>query len=72
SLLLLIILGIYCDFNSFFYLGVGICSLFFVRNYFLYKKLGITNCIIAFSANHWIGLIIFIIAVIQYIIKDFL
>ncbi|NDT44167.1 4-hydroxybenzoate octaprenyltransferase, partial [Francisella tularensis subsp. holarctica] len=35
-------------------------------------KLGITNCINAFSANHWIGLIIFIIAVIQYIIKEFL
>ncbi|MDE4953512.1 4-hydroxybenzoate octaprenyltransferase, partial [Francisella tularensis subsp. holarctica] len=52
--------------------GVVICSLFFVRNYFLYKKLGITNCINAFSANHWIGLIIFIISVIQYIIKEFL
>lgn len=66
SLLLLIILGIYCDFNSFFYLGVIICGLFFIRNYFLYKKLGITNCINAFSANHWIGLVIFIMVVIQY------
>ena len=67
SLLLLIILGIYCDFNSFFYLGVVICSLFFVRNYFLYKNLGITNCINAFSANHWIGLVIFLIVLVQYL-----
>ncbi|APC92143.1 MULTISPECIES: 4-hydroxybenzoate octaprenyltransferase [Francisella] len=67
ALVFLIILGIYCDFNIFFYLGVIVCSLFFIRNYFLYKKLGITNCINAFSANHWVGLVIFIIIAIQYI-----
>lgn len=67
SLILLIILSIYCNFNIFFYLGVVVCSLFFIRNYFLYKKLGITNCINAFSTNHWIGLVIFIIVLVQYL-----
>ena len=66
-LILLIILSIYCNFNIFFYLGVVVCSLFFIRNYFLYKKLGITNCINAFSTNHWIGLVIFIIVLVQYL-----
>ncbi|OEZ33602.1 4-hydroxybenzoate octaprenyltransferase [Francisella endosymbiont of Amblyomma maculatum] len=67
SLILLIILGIYCNFNIFFYLGVVVCSLFFIRNYFLYKKLGITNCINAFSTNHRVGLVIFIIVLVQYL-----
>ena len=65
SLILLIILGIYCNFNIFFYLGIAVCSLFFIRNYFLYKKLDITNYINAFSANHWVGLVIFIIVLLQ-------
>ncbi|ORM39019.1 4-hydroxybenzoate octaprenyltransferase [Francisella endosymbiont of Ornithodoros moubata] len=67
SLILLIILSIYCNFNIFFYLSVVVCSLFFIRNYFLYKKLGITNCINAFSTNHWIGLVIFLIVLVQYL-----
>ena len=67
SLILLIILGIYCNFNIFFYLGIVVCSLFFIKNYFLYKKLGITNCVNAFSANHWVGLVIFIIVLLQYL-----
>ncbi|KFJ43811.1 4-hydroxybenzoate octaprenyltransferase [Francisella philomiragia] len=67
SLILLIALGIYLSFNIIFYIGVIISAFLFIRNYFLYKKLGITNCIKAFSDNHWIGLIIFIVVVIQYL-----
>lgn len=67
SLVLLIALGIYLSFNIIFYIGVVISAFLFIRNYFLYKKLGIANCIKAFSDNHWIGLIIFIIVVIQYL-----
>ncbi|QWU99648.1 4-hydroxybenzoate octaprenyltransferase [Francisella salimarina] len=67
SLVLLIALGIYLSFNIIFYIGVVISAFLFIRNYFLYKKLGITNCIKAFSDNHWIGLIIFIVVVIQYL-----
>ncbi|MBK2296306.1 4-hydroxybenzoate octaprenyltransferase [Francisella philomiragia] len=67
SLILLITLGIYLSFNIIFYIGVVISAFLFIRNYFLYKKLGIANCIKAFSDNHWIGLIIFIVVVIQYL-----
>ncbi|AEI35325.1 4-hydroxybenzoate octaprenyltransferase [Francisella salina] len=67
SLILLIALGIYLSFNIIFYIGVIISAFLFIRNYFLYKKLGIANCIKAFSDNHWIGLIIFIVVVIQYL-----
>ncbi|MED7818720.1 MULTISPECIES: 4-hydroxybenzoate octaprenyltransferase [unclassified Francisella] len=67
SLVLLFVLGIYCNFNMIFYLGVIISALFFIKNYFIYKKLGITNCIKAFSDNHWVGLIIFVIVLLQYI-----
>ncbi|QEO56355.1 4-hydroxybenzoate octaprenyltransferase [Francisella marina] len=67
SLVLLIALGIYLSFNIIFYIGVVISAFLFIRNYFLYKKLGIANCIKAFSDNHWIGLIIFIVVVIQYL-----
>ncbi|MBY7734022.1 4-hydroxybenzoate octaprenyltransferase [Francisella philomiragia] len=67
SLIFLITLGIYLSFNIIFYIGVVISAFLFIRNYFLYKKLGIANCIKAFSDNHWIGLIIFIVVVIQYL-----
>ncbi|GAB4225619.1 MAG: 4-hydroxybenzoate octaprenyltransferase [Francisella sp.] len=67
SLGFLITLGLYSNYNLFFYIGILICSLFFIKNYFIYKKLGIDNCIKAFSSNHWIGLIIFCIILIQYI-----
>ncbi|WP_150466723.1 4-hydroxybenzoate octaprenyltransferase [Francisella sp. SYW-9] len=66
SLVLLLILGIYCHFNIIFYLGVIVSALFFIKNYFIYKKLGITNCIKAFSDNHWVGLIIFVIVLLQF------
>ena len=66
SLVLLFILGIYCHFNIVFYLGVLISALFFVKNYFIYKKLGINNCIKAFSDNHWVGLIIFVTLLLQF------
>ncbi|MEY8767986.1 4-hydroxybenzoate octaprenyltransferase [Francisella philomiragia] len=67
SLIFLITLGICLSFNIIFYIGVVISAFLFIRNYFLYKKLGIANCIKAFSDNHWIGLIIFIVVVIQYL-----
>ncbi|KEI35397.1 4-hydroxybenzoate polyprenyltransferase [Francisella sp. W12-1067] len=66
ALAFLIILGIYCDFNSIFYIGIIICGFFFIRNYFIYKKLGISNCIKAFSDNHWVGFIIFVAIITQY------
>ncbi|MEY8702451.1 4-hydroxybenzoate octaprenyltransferase [Francisella philomiragia] len=67
SLIFLITLGICLSFNIIFYIGVVISAFLFIKNYFLYKKLGIANCIKAFSDNHWIGLIIFIVVVIQYL-----
>ncbi|ASG68663.1 4-hydroxybenzoate octaprenyltransferase [Francisella halioticida] len=67
SLILLFVLGLYCNFNIIFYLGILIAAFFFIKDYFIYKKLGITNCIKAFSDNHWAGLIIFIIILLQYI-----
>ena len=66
SLVFLIILGIYCQFNWFFYLCIIICGVFFVRNYTVYKKLGINNCIKAFSDNHWVGLILFVAILLQF------
>ncbi|AJC48183.1 4-hydroxybenzoate octaprenyltransferase [Allofrancisella guangzhouensis] len=66
ALAFLIVLGVYCDFNSIFYIGIIACGFFFIRNYFVYKKLGISNCIKAFSDNHWIGFIIFIATITQY------
>ncbi|AXA33101.1 4-hydroxybenzoate octaprenyltransferase [Francisella adeliensis] len=66
ALLFLVILGIYCDFNLIYYLGIVISGVFFVRNYRIYKKLGIANCIKAFSDNHWVGLVLFVVILLQY------
>lgn len=68
SLVFLYFLGIYLGFNIIFYIGVLVSAIFFVRNYFMYKKLGITNCIKAFSDNHWIGLLIFVVVLLQYLL----
>jgi 4-hydroxybenzoate polyprenyltransferase len=67
ALLFLVLLGVYCDFNAFYYIGICISGVFFIRNFYVYKKLGIANCIKAFSDNHWVGLIIFIVVFLQYI-----
>ncbi|AIT09331.1 4-hydroxybenzoate polyprenyltransferase [Candidatus Francisella endociliophora] len=67
SLVFLCFLGINLDFNIIFYIGVLVNAIFFVRNYFMYKKLGITNCIKAFSDNHWVGLIILLVVLLQYL-----
>ncbi len=61
AIMFLTILGMYCQYNVWYYLGLIIASIFFVRNFFIYKKLGIQNCIKAFSANHWVGFIVFIV-----------
>ncbi|MCL4114948.1 UNVERIFIED_CONTAM: hypothetical protein GTU68_061983 [Idotea baltica] len=66
ALLFLVILGVYCDFNPIYYLGIVISGVFFVRNYRVYKKLGIANCIKAFSDNHWVGLVLFVVILLQY------
>ncbi|QIV95725.1 4-hydroxybenzoate polyprenyltransferase [Allofrancisella inopinata] len=66
ALIFLLTLGAYCSFNILFYIGTIVCGVFFIRNYFIYKKLGISNCIKAFSDNHWIGFIIFIAIITQY------
>lgn len=66
SLALLIALGVYCGFNVIFYIGVLGNAIFFIRNYFIYKKLGIANCIKAFSDNHWVGLITLVTILLQY------
>lgn len=66
ALLFLVILGVYCDFNLIYYLGIVISGVFFVRNYRVYKKLGIANCIKAFSDNHWVGLVLFVVILLQY------
>ena len=66
AILFFIILGVYCDYNIYYYIGLIISSGLFIRNYFVYKKLGIENCIKAFSDNHWVGLIIFIVVSLNY------
>ena len=66
ALLFLVILGIYNDFNAIYYFGVFISGIFFIRNFYVYKKLGIANCIKAFSDNHWVGLILLVVIFLQY------
>lgn len=66
SLILLCSLGVYLHFNILFYIGVILSAIFFIKNFFIYKKLGIVNCIKAFSDNHWVGLIIFLATALQY------
>ena len=67
ALLFLVLMGIYCNFNALYYIGILISGIFFIRNFYLYKKLGIANCIKAFSDNHWVGLILLVAVVLQYI-----
>ena len=67
AMFFLIMLGMYCQYGVWYYLGLALASLFFIRNYFIYKKLGIQNCIKAFSDNHWVGFIIFIVVCCTYI-----
>ena len=62
-----IILGVYSNYNIYYYIGLIISSGLFIRNYFVYKRLGIENCIKAFSDNHWVGLIVFIAVSLNYI-----
>ena len=69
ALLLLVVMGIYCDFNELYYIAILINGVFFIKNYFLYKKLIIANCIRAFSDNHWVGLVLFIAILLQYSYK---
>lgn len=66
ALLFLVLMGIYCDFNLLYYVGVCISGVFFIKNFYVYKKLGIANCIKAFSDNHWVGLILFIVILLQF------
>ena len=67
ALLFLVLMGIYCNFNALYYIGILISGIFFIRNFYVYKKLGIANCIKAFSDNHWVGLILLVAVVLQYI-----
>lgn len=67
SLILLCVLGAYLHFNILFYTGVFLSAIFFIKNFFIYKKLGIVNCIKAFSDNHWVGLIMFVVILLQYL-----
>lgn len=52
-------------YNSFFYLALGLCAICFYQQYHWWNKEAIAACIRAFSANHWVGLIIFIAILIQ-------
>ncbi len=67
ALLFLVLLGIYCNFNALYYIGVFISGIFFITNFFIYKKLGIANCIKAFSDNHWVGLVLLVTIFLQYV-----
>jgi 4-hydroxybenzoate polyprenyltransferase len=67
AILFLVILGAICGFSYIYYIALIISTVFFIRNYFSYKKLGITNCIKAFSDNHWVGLILFIAVLISFV-----
>jgi len=66
ALLFLVVMGVYCDFNALYYMGICISGVFFIRNFYVYKKLGIANCIKAFSDNHWVGLILLVIIFLQF------
>jgi 4-hydroxybenzoate polyprenyltransferase len=66
ALLFLVLMGIYCNFNTLYYIGILISGIFFIKNFYVYKKLGIANCIKAFSDNHWVGLILLIVIFLQY------
>ncbi len=66
AILFLVILGVVCNFSYIYYLALVASSIFFIRNYLSYKRLGITNCIKAFSDNHWVGLILFIAVLVSF------
>ena len=66
ALLFFVLMGIYCNFNALYYIGICISGVFFIRNFYVYKKLGIANCIKAFSDNHWVGLMLLIVIFLQY------
>ena len=66
ALLFLVVMGVYCDFNALYYMGICISGVFFIRNFYVYKKLGIANCIKAFSDNHWVGLVLLTAIFLQY------
>lgn len=66
ALLFLVVMGVYCDFNALYYIGICISGVFFIRNFYVYKKLGIANCIKAFSDNHWVGLILLVVIFLQF------
>ena len=60
AIILLLIMGIYLNYNAFYFLALIISIALFIKQYFIYKKSTIENCIKAFSHNHWIGLLIFV------------
>ncbi|MGQ4004879.1 4-hydroxybenzoate octaprenyltransferase [Francisellaceae bacterium CB300] len=66
ALISLVILGMHNHFNIIYYFGIIVSGVFFIRNYLVYKKLGIANCIKAFSDNHWVGLVLFLAILTQY------
>lgn len=66
SIAFLILLGTICKYGLIYYVGLGLVSIFFIHNYFVYKKLGIEKCIKAFSDNHWVGLILFVCILLNY------
>lgn len=68
AILFLIILGVILGFGYIYYLALILSSIFFIRNYFSYKKLGIANCIKAFSDNHWVGMILFVAVLVSYLV----
>lgn len=66
-LLSLGLLGFIKDYNWCFYATLAISVALFIQQAKDYRKKTITDCIRAFSDNHWVGLLIFIGIVFQYL-----
>ncbi|WP_119343133.1 4-hydroxybenzoate octaprenyltransferase [Facilibium subflavum] len=64
-LVLLILFGLLNHYNGIFYTGVLLCTVLFYLQYRKWREKDIKHCIEAFSANHWVGLVIFIVILLQ-------
>ncbi|MCF6764543.1 4-hydroxybenzoate octaprenyltransferase [Thiotrichales bacterium 19S3-7] len=66
TLLLLAYFGYISNFSWVFYIGLIICEVLFFYQYLFYVKRDIVGTIKAFSDNHWIGLVLFFVIVLQF------
>lgn len=62
---MLLVLGLLQAVSWIYYLGLVICAILFVSQHIMIKPNDIKRCIKAFSANHWIGLTVFLMIVLR-------